>query len=142
MLAFAGAFLYLVTTTRIPDILASIHDVFTRTPVASQAIFACSIHKCGCENALHCQVKCCCFPKPGGHGHDHGDGDDHLDASLKACSGAAEKGQLPSLAPHLRLSAVPIILCRILLRRLPSSLPPDLLSPTLDGPFKVPIRCA
>lgn len=135
-IALFAALVYLVTATQIALPLGHWLAAEEST-VRGQEIFACSIHKCQCRNALQCRTHCCCFPKGDRHGHNgHEDG---LTASLKACGGAADtQGTLPTLAPHALPSAAIVFLIHSAAVR-PAEMPPTPLSPDPDSPLKVPI---
>jgi hypothetical protein len=114
--------------------------------VAEQEIYPCAIHKCQCRNALQCKTNCCCFPKASashGHGSDeaHGGalGSDRPTAALTACGGMDDvDGLLPmpvawSPPPGVLLPEAPVDVWSA--ADFPA--PP---SPSLQAPFKVPIR--
>lgn len=136
-IALFAAIVYLVSATQIAMPLGHWLTAENETPVRSQEIFACSIHKCQCQNALECRTHCCCFPKGNRHGHDgHEDG---LFASLKACGGSPDtEGTLPTLAPHALPTVAIVFLIRFATQR-PAELPASPLSPDPDSPLKVPI---
>jgi hypothetical protein len=114
--------------------------------VAEQEIYPCAIHKCQCRNALQCKTNCCCFPKasaPHGHGPDeaHGDalGNGRPTAAFTACGGMDDvDGLLPvpvawSPPPGILLPGNPFDVWSAAEFTVP-------LSPSLQAPFKVPIR--
>jgi hypothetical protein len=98
-LAASGMILaYLLASTQLAFPIHEWIEAAAESPVKTQA-FACSIHKCACQNALQCRVKCCCFPKASApHAHENGDG---MTAHWAVCGGApGEHGPLPPLPAH------------------------------------------
>jgi hypothetical protein len=128
---------YLLASTQLAFPIKEWIEAKSETPVQAEA-FACALHKCACQNALQCKVRCCCFPKASAeHGHHHDDGG--LAAHLTACGGAADShGLMPPLAPHVPSGAVAQVFAALIGETIPF-LVPDLPSPFPDAALKVPI---
>jgi hypothetical protein len=103
-------------------------------------IYACSIHKCQCQNALQCRTRCCCFPKASDP-HAHGD-EGGLQSHWAACGGSVhEDGLMPPLPDHAPASGEVLLVLEAVGRLHPESLP-LLPSPIPQPPLKVPILLA
>ncbi|MDB5106401.1 MAG: hypothetical protein JWP91_4090 [Fibrobacteres bacterium] len=134
--AFCLGLLYLFASTQLAYPIKEWFEAKAETPVQAEA-FACSIHKCACQNALQCKVRCCCFPK-GFSGASHHDGDG-LESRLTACGGGADsQGYMPPLAPHMTPASTAPVLTALSGEIIPF-LPPDHPSPAPEAPQKVPI---
>ncbi|HKP98639.1 MAG TPA: hypothetical protein VJ385_23105 [Fibrobacteria bacterium] len=129
-------FAYLLAATQLAVPVKAWIQSRAENPVKVEA-FACSLHKCACQNALQCRAHCCCFPKAAAsHSHGHEDG---LDAHWAACGGGAdEHGLMPPLPEHAPPAADAAVAGVSAADWIPARISPSI-APDPRVLFKVPI---